>query len=79
MALHLAPLLEGQRAGLLEQAGRQADLADVVHEAAQVRQLLLFVEPHALGDVPRVDRNGSRMAGGVPVSSVERRDEALRE
>ena len=35
--LHLAPLLERERTGLLEQARWQADLADVVNEAAEVR------------------------------------------
>ena len=74
--LHLTPLLEGERAWLLEQAGRQADLADVVDEAAEVGELLLLdIHPEALGDVAGVDRDGGRVARGVPVSGVERRDE----
>ena len=35
--LHLASLLERQRAGLLEEPRREADLADVVNEAAEIR------------------------------------------
>jgi hypothetical protein len=37
---HLASLGEGQRAGLLEQAWRQADLPDVVNETANVSKPL---------------------------------------
>ena len=35
--LHLAPLFERERAGLLEQTGGKPNLADVVDEPAQMR------------------------------------------
>ena len=78
--LHLPPLTERERARLLEESGRQPDLADVVHEPTLVRQLLLLLrQPEPLRDVPRVDRDGSRVAGRVPIPSIERCDKRSRE
>src|SRR5581483_4573295 len=42
VALHLASLIERQRAGLLEQTSRKSDLPDVVNEAAQVSEFPLL-------------------------------------
>ena len=41
--LHEATLLERERTRLLEKAGRQTDLSDVVHEPAKMNELLLSV------------------------------------
>src|SRR4051812_2917524 len=47
-----------------------------MHEAAEVSELLItFIEPEALGDVSRIDRDGSRMAGRVPIARIERGNE----
>ena len=74
--LHLAALLERERAGLFEESRRKADLPDVVDEATEVRLVAHLVgESHALGDVARVDRDSGRVAGRVPVSRVEGRDQ----
>jgi hypothetical protein len=43
MLLHLPALFEGQRAGLLEQAGREAYLADVMHEPTEMDEFLLIL------------------------------------
>ena len=43
MLFHDATLLERERPGLLEQAGWQADLANVMHEPREVRYVLLFL------------------------------------
>ncbi len=74
--LHLPTLVERERTGLLEETGREPDLADVVHEPAQVRVLLhLSREPHARSDVAGVNGDCSGVAGRVLISSVEGRDE----
>src|SRR5204863_1123060 len=73
MLLHLAALLERQRARLFEQAGRQTDLADVVDESAEVCLLLqLRSQIHATRDVATVDGDSRRMTGGVAIPRVER-------
>ena len=41
--LHLPTLLESQWTGLLEQASGKPDLANVVHEAAEVDEFLVVV------------------------------------
>ena len=75
MSLHLSPLIERERTGLLEQSGRQPDLSDVVDEAAEVGQLDLFIpKRHPVSDVPSVNSNRSRMTSRVPVSRVKRCD-----
>ena len=74
--LHLSAFVERERAGLFEEARRQPDLADVVDETAEVRVLLhLRGQPHSLGDVARVDGDGSGVTRRVPIPRVERRDE----
>src|SRR3954471_21239240 len=76
MLLHLTPLVERKSARLLEQTGRKPNLSNVMHQAAKVRKLYLFRgQPHSSGDIPGVDRDCSRMAGGVPISCVERGNE----
>jgi hypothetical protein len=76
MLLHLAALIQRQSAWLLEQAWRESDFPDVVHQAAEVCHLLDFeLQSHPFGDVTRVDRHRSRVTGRVPVPCVERRDE----
>src|SRR5438045_1296209 len=80
VALHLASLIERQRTGLLQQARRQPDFANVVDEAAQVGEFLLPIgKSHSPCDVPRVNRNSRRVSSCVLVSSVESRDERGRE
>ena len=77
--LHLTALLERECARLLEEAWRQTDLANVVHEATEVRLVAnLISEPHALGDVSRVDRDRGRVARRVAISRVESGDECGR-
>src|SRR4051812_21187338 len=77
---HEPPLLQCESPRLLEKPGRETDLADVVHEPAQVCELLLRVrQSHALSDVARVNSYGSRMAGGVSIAGVERGYERRRE
>ena len=69
--LHLPALLEGQRPRLLEEAGRQADLADVVNEATEMDELLLLLrQTHALRDVSGVDRDRRGVTGRVLISRV---------
>jgi hypothetical protein len=41
--LHLPALFESQRPWLLEQAGRESDLADVVDEPAKVDKVLFIL------------------------------------
>src|SRR5262249_7418481 len=73
MRFHKTPLFERQGAGLLEETRGQTDLSDVVHESAEMYELLLsFGKTHALRNTSRIDGDGSRMTGRVPVSSVER-------
>jgi hypothetical protein len=43
MLLHLSPFLQGKRAGLLEEAGREPNLSDVMDEPAEMHQLLVSV------------------------------------
>ncbi len=75
--LHLPAFLEGQRARLFEQARRQADLADVVHQTAEVDELLLLLrQSDALRDVSRVDRDRRRMTCRVLIAGIERRNES---
>ena len=48
-----ASLLERERAGLLEEPGRQPDLSDVVDEPAEIGVSLdVLGQSHALSDVP---------------------------
>ena len=78
--LHLPALLERERARLLEESRGEADLANVVHEATEVRLVANLVrEPHALGDVSRVDRDRGRVARRVAISRIESGDECGRE
>ncbi len=54
--LHLPTLIECQGARLLEEASRETDLSDVVHETTKLRKFALcVVEPHAFGDVRGVN------------------------
>src|SRR5262245_59136013 len=74
VTLHLAPLVERQRAGLLEQSWRQPDLADVVNETAQVSQLLpVGWEPHPNSDVSGIHCDRGRVAGGISVPCIDSR------
>jgi len=76
LAEKLSSLIQRQSAWLLEQAWRESDFPDVVHQAAEVCHLLDFeLQSHPFGDVTRVDRHRSRVTGRVPVPCVERRDE----
>ena len=78
--LHLPPLFRRQRSRLLDDTRSDSDLSDVVEEPAEVRELLLLlVETEPGRDVARIDRDGSRVAGRVLVSRVERRDESTGE
>jgi hypothetical protein len=40
--LHDSPLLKRQRAGLLQQTGRQTNLSNVMDKASKVRGVLLY-------------------------------------
>ena len=42
MAWHLSALLKRELTGLLQHTRRKTDLADVVHESANVHELLLL-------------------------------------
>src|SRR5258708_26802695 len=77
--LHLTPLVQRKSPGLFQQPGRETDLANVVHETAEVYKLLLFLrQTHPPGDVARVDRNGCRMTCRITISRIERRNESGR-
>ena len=77
---HLPALVECERTFLFKQTGGKANLANVVHHPRKVREVTgLRREPHTRRNIARVDRNGCRVAGGVPVPCVERRDERRRE
>src|SRR5262249_46526783 len=55
-----------------EQSRRQTDLADVMHEPALVRKLLLLLgKPEPPCNITRIDGHGSRMSCRVPISSIE--------
>ena len=74
--LHLTTLLKGERARLLQQPSRQPDLPDVVHEPAEMRELLFLArEPHPLRDVARIDRHRRRMSRRISVPRIKRRDQ----
>src|SRR5918996_1448626 len=78
--LHLPAFLQRECSRFLEQAWREPDLSDVMNQAAEVRVSLDFAgKAHALGDVSRVDRDRSRVAGRVSVSRVQRRDKGCSE
>src|SRR6187397_500348 len=80
MALHLATLVKRERPWLLEQASRQADLANVVHETTEMSELLLLlVQRHARGNVPCVDRHRGRVTCRVLIPRVECGNQAVRE
>ena len=50
--LHVAALLEGQRPWFLEKPRRQANLPDVMNEAAEIRLIpYLLGEAHSCSDV----------------------------
>src|SRR6476646_7484372 len=70
--LHLPAFLKAQRTILQEQACWEADLADVVHEAAKVCAFLnIWRKAHALGDITRIDRDGLRMSGRVLITLLK--------
>src|SRR5829696_2656072 len=74
--LHHPPLFERQSAGLFENPRRKSHLPDVVNEAAQMGQLLLFfVQPKACCDVPRIDGYCRGVTRRVAVPCVECGDE----
>ena len=78
--LHLSPLFEGQWPVLQEQARWQADLPDVVHQAAEVRPLLdVRRQAHSLRDVPRVDGDCLRVTCRVLIALLEGRNQSLGE
>ena len=55
---HDAPLCASQRPRLLEQAWREADLSDVMHETREVCQLLLFIrQPQMVSNIAGIHGN----------------------
>ena len=70
---HLPSLLESKSAWLLQQSGRETNLADVVNEPQRWTSLLFFGgETQPNRDVARIDRDSSRMTSGVTVSRIQR-------
>ena len=58
MLLHPTALIQCQGAGLLQQTSWKTHFADVVHKPAQMHELLLlWRQPHALGNIARIDGN----------------------
>src|SRR6059058_1754001 len=80
MCFHLPALLEGQRTRFLKKAGRQANLADVMHNPTYVGEtLLLLAKTESCSNVSCVDSDSCRVSRRVAISSVERRNERRRE
>ena len=78
--MHFAPLVERERAWLLEEARGEPDLPDVVNKTGKMNLIGLLVrETHPDRDVSRVDRDRRRVTCGVAISGVECRDESGRE
>ena len=77
--LHLPPFIECERTGLLEKTRREANLPDVVDQAAQVSKLnLRSGETHPRRDVACVNSDRCRVASRIPISSVESGDKGGR-
>ena len=75
--LHLPPLIQRQRSSLFEKAWGQADLADVMHQPAEMNELLLlFAKAHSLRDIAGIDGDGGRVTRCVSISGIERRHES---
>ena len=73
VGLHQTSLRESKGAGLIKQAIRQSDLANVVDKTAKVRQpLSFFRESETCRNVSRVDGHGCRLAGIPRVSRINR-------
>src|SRR2546421_11960759 len=70
--LHLTSLIECQRTSFFQQSCGEPYLADVVNEAADMGQTLLFLgQSHPCGNIAGVDRDSCRMTGGVLISRIE--------
>src|SRR5438067_2536281 len=68
---HLAALIKGERSGLLEKTRGEPDLPNIVHQAAEVSQLLIAVtETEACRNVPGVDRDRRGMTGSVLITRI---------
>src|SRR4030095_11204632 len=71
--LHLAPLLQAESPRFFEQAGRQADLANVVDQSAQMRKLLLLLgQAQAVSDISSVDRDSCGVTSCVSIPGIQR-------
>ena len=78
VALHLDPLVGGERPGLEQHAVAHADLADVVEERAVLDDGQLGLgDAELLGEPARVERDAARVPLRLGVAVVERRDEPL--
>lgn len=74
--LHATPFIKCQCTRFFEKAHREPDLPNIVHQTSQMNEpLLLLGKPHPCGDITRVDRYGSGVAGRVLVPSVESGDQ----
>ena len=77
--LHLPTFVQGEGAFLPEEARRQPNLPDVVHESAEKCALARVCRKlESFGNVARVDRYRARVTGRIRIARLQSSDERHR-
>src|SRR3954470_17350544 len=79
MLFHLPSLVQRERTRLFEKARRKPNLANVMHEPAEMCEVLIFFwKPKTMGYVTGIDCDGGGVTSRVAIARVKRCNERRR-